>query len=196
MQFETQLWADSGFAHFFLTHPSNGSKVREALAQLGITSASIAWIAWQHCIFPFPFCCFKFVSFVFFQIQHTAFSCSSLPRRHSQLCWSPLKAPATSGHTAAAYLDGTLLMPFSGLVWCCRMLAQPDYSWTWVDGFAWCARGDPGHLLPWLPWSSSAEAQAPAAVMQASVRWTSINQLTIMHVSRAELLRRCKLVQG
>lgn len=120
------------------------------------------------------FCLFLFVVSTFpeasFPTQYCVFSCNSLPRRRSQLCWSLLTELATSGHTATAYLGGTLPTPFSEPAWCYHMLAQPDYSWTWVDGFAWGTRGDHVRLSPWLPWSSSAEAQAPAVVMQASAQ--------------------------
>lgn len=158
---------------------------------LGSPQASLSCVDWQRCLFVFPFVAPIFqVPSSCFQNQYCTFSCSSLPRHRSQLCWSLLTVPATSGRTAAAYPDGTLPMPFSGLVWCCHTLARPGYSWTWVDGFAWCAQGDPARLLPWLPWSSSAEAQAPAVLMQASAQWTSVDQLIIMYMSSAQLVQR------
>lgn len=86
-----------------------------------------------------------------FQNQSCVFSYNSLRRHRSQLCWSLLTELATSGHTVTAYLGGTRPTPFSEPAWCYHMLAQPGNSWTWVDGFAWCAQGDHVRLLPWLP---------------------------------------------
>lgn len=193
MQFETDLKADSGSVHF----PDNTPMAEmpgKLWPNLASSQASLYWIAWQHCLVFFPFVApiFRVPSCQVscFQTQYCAFSCNSLPRHRSQLCWSLPIELATSNHTVTAYLGGTLPSPFSGLAWCYHMLAQPYYSWTWVDGFAWCAQGDHVRLLPWLPWSSSAEAQAPAVVMQASAQWTSVDQLMIMHVICAQLHHR------
>ncbi len=83
--------------------------------QLGIIStfSMLNRLTALSCLFAF--CCANFrvpcCQVSCFQTQYCAFSCNSLPRHRSQLCWSLLTELATSGHTATAYLGGTLPSP-------------------------------------------------------------------------------------